>query len=322
MDEDILAELDRHLTDVNLDKYWEKQVGDHTLWLTTIDYLHSNKVKEVIQGEFGLEEAKRVTLSAAIVGVNGVDLRPLRRKGKTLKVKGKDGKAELIDLPEYVYRKIANWDVEFVDVVFDVYSDIMETHKKDLVKNLVFENAKTDAEELENLEERVAALRQKLDMPPLVEAERLRPQEDARPEEAVEEEPVAPAPAEEGLEDPGDDPFPGPRTSFSGPEKDFDPFSAVPVPEPAPSPIVVPVPSEASANPSTPSAIERALLARRSSSPISQAPASAQPLVAQPSIASDEVIERPAARVVADVPLINPGAGSQSRNPRFRRHGA
>lgn len=320
MDEDILAELDRHLTDVNLDKYWVKKVGDFELWLTVIDYVHSNKVKKAIEGEFGLEEAKRVTLSAAIVGVNGTDLRPLRRLGKTIKVRGKGKNDELVDLPEYVYRKIASWDVEFVDVVFDVYSDIMESHKKDLVKDLVFENAKTDEEELESLEERASSLRMRLGKPPLVEAVRL---EDA-PADDGPITPVGEGDEEEAPVEPRKPPS-APSSGESADPEDFDPFTAVPVPTPvsAPSPLVVPVPHETPAIPTTPSAIDRALAARRGSSPLRPEMAQVQEVarVGQPSV-PEEVIEKSSARVVVDRPQVDVPVGQQNRNPRFRRSGA
>jgi len=339
MDEDILAELDRQLTNVNLDKYWVRKVGDFELWLTTIDYTQSNRVKKVLEGEFGLEEAKRVTLSAAIVGVNGSDLRPLRAAGKTIKVRGRDGKTnELVDLPEVIYRKIANWDAEFIDVVFEVYSDIMESHKKDLVKEIVFENAKSPEAELEELEERAAALRERLGKPPLIEAQRLDLGDEPRAEDAG-----ASVPTDEELEglaqaaqDEGSSREP---VSFDGAEEDFDPFAHVKAmraqqapPEPqapafvaqsAPPPVPVPVPSAPTS--SAPSAIEAALAQRRSSAPISgAAPAMVRPAVkahaAQPSVPS-EVLEKGAARIVVDPPKVNPNPATQSKNPRFRNAG-
>ncbi len=319
MERDILAELDEQLTDVNLEKYWVKKVGDYELWLTVVDYENSNRVKKAMEGEFGFEEAKRRTLSAAIVGVNGVDFRPLRRAGKTLKVKGKvAGKDELVDLPEYVYRKIASWDVEFVEVVFDVYTDIMESHKKALLKDLVFENARTDEEELEFLEEKVAALRQKLDMPPLVAAARIDLRDDAPEEEQEEDAPEEEEPSEEEQDVP---PSP-PGTSFVGDENAFDPFSAVPLAaqSSAPSPLAVPIPSAESAMPTTPSAIERAMANRRGSLPIQPQVSAvpAQPFVAQPSV-PEEVIEKSSARVLVAPPNINPSVSQQNQNPRFRR---
>jgi hypothetical protein len=333
MDEDILSELDRQLTSVNLDKYWVRKIGDFELWLTSIDYTQSNKVKKVLDGEFGLEEAKRVTLSSAIVWVNGVDLRPLRAAGKTIKVKDKAGKAELVDLPEYVYRKIANWDVEFVEVVFDVYADVMESHKKDLVKNIVFENVKSPEDVLDDLEQRAASLRARLGKPPLVEAQRL----DLEPgvEESVADSQDDP-PSEEGPEDAPEQeaaPLPvaarqAPRveSSFHGAEDDFDPFEAVKNAARAPAPsavaaapsappsVPVPVPTAGQ-----PSAIEEAMARRRGQVP-SAAPALLRPLVAQPSVV-DEVLEKSAARLVVDPPSVNPAPGSQSRNPRFRNAG-
>lgn len=342
MDEDILAELDRQLTNVNLDKYWVRKIGDFELWLTTIDYTQSNKVKKVLEGEFGLEEAKRVTLSAAIVGVNGNDLRPLRAVGKTIKVRSRDGKNnELVDLPEVIYRKIANWDAEFIDVVFDVYSDIMESHKKDLVKEIVFENAKSPEAELEELEERAASLRERLGKPPLIEAQRLDLTDEPRTEEG-DGSPSAPTDAElEELAQTArqEEGAPKEPVSFTGDEDDFDPFAHVkamrgPAQAPpdqqqtfvapsAPPPVPVPVPSAPAS--AAPSAIEAAIAQRRASSPIpGAAPAMVRPAVkahaAQPSVPS-EVLEKGAARIVVDPPKVNPNPAAQSKNPRFRNAG-
>lgn len=331
MDEDILSELDRQLTNVSLDKYWVRKVGDLELWLSSIDYVQSNRVKKVLEGEFGLEEAKRVTVSAALVGINGVDLRPLRLAGKTIKVKDRAGKGELVDLPEYVYRKIAGWDVEFVETVFDVYADIMESHKRDLVKDIVFENAKSPQDELDDLEQKAASLRARLGKPPLVEAARLDREpveDDLGPEPDAQEDPAPPEEQDGPPEKPSD-------VSYLGPEDDFDPFEAVKkvgraassrsapavsssspaaVGPSAPPAAPVPVPPVA-----PPSAIEEAMARRRGVAP-SAAPPVVRPLAAQPSV-PDEVLERKSARVVADPPSVNPAPGAQSLNPRFRNAG-
>lgn len=328
MDEDILSELDRQLENISLEKYWVRTVGGVELWLSSIDYTQSNKVKKVMETEFGLEEAKRVTISASIIGINGTDLRPLRTAGKTLKVAGKDGKKEFVDLSEYIYRRVASWDVEFVEVVFDVYADLMESHKKDLSKDIVFENAKTPEAELEALEERAAALRERLGKPPLIEAVRL--DAETSEEEAVSEEQHEGSDEEETL--PDAQPSAGPEdVTFQGAEEDFDPFEAVknmsqrvqarpdPVPSaivPAPSappPVPVPVPG------SRPSAIEEAM-ARRKGVSSAAAPPIIRPHAAQPSVPS-EVLEKGAARVTVDPPGLNPNPGSQSKNPRFRNAG-
>ncbi len=347
MDEDILAQLESTLTNVNLDNYQVRKVGDFELWLAPIDYTQSNKIKKVLEGEFGLEEAKRVTLSSAIIGVNGMDLRPLRDAGKTIKVKGRDGKSnELVDLPEFVYRKIARWDVEFVDVVFDVYSDIIESHKRRLVKDITFENMRSPEEELSELEEKAASLRERLGKPPLVEARRLDldgdagEQLDSGPEEEPVEDPEARTVSPQEDEPPDlsvrKTPPKAPPTVSLGDDDDFDPFevlkasrqpespppiaAAPPISSPIPPSVPVPTPAPARM-PATPSEIELAMARRNASSPLSQSvPDVIRPHLAQPSVPV-EVIESAAAPVVVDPPRVNPGSGSQSRNPRFRNAG-
>jgi len=341
-DDDIIAEIDRELSNVNLDKCWKKQIGDLNLWFSTVSYEHSNLAKKSLKEEFGLEETKRVTLSAAIVGFGETDLREYRITGKKFKVKGKDGKQVFLSLQEFIYSRIANWDAEFVDLAYDVFADLMASHNKDLSKNIVFENARTPLEELEELEERAADMRRTLGLPPLVEAQRLADAvEEASQEAPPEEEPVrdeAPAPSAADVD-------------YEGAEEDFDPFQAVkrgaarvarpaepaasdPDPEPVRPPredvsamsddeelpfpkagASVPVPTPPPAEPRTPSAIESAMAARSRSTPLAPG---VPTHVAQPSVPS-EVIEKPAAVQVVQPPRFDPKASAQSRNPRFRR---
>jgi hypothetical protein len=343
MDEDIIADLDRYLSNVNSDKYWPKKVGDLEIWFSTVSYEHSNLAKKSLQQEeFGLEETKRVILSASIVGVNGLDLRHLRLQDKPIRVKGSDGKTHLLSLQEFIYKRIAKWDDEFVVLAYDVFNDLMISHNKDMAKDLVFENARTPLEELEELEERVANARQKLGLPPLVEATRLADpivEEDA----GIDGSDSAAAPEGLGASEDGEpvEAVPPGDVDFVGSEEDFDPFKAVkagaarvapqqparpprtdvavleedglPVP-PRRSP-AVPVPVPPSADPGTPSAIELALEQRRRASPLSNGVAASP---AQPSVPV-EVIEKPSARVQVQPPRLDPKVSQQSANPRFRR---
>lgn len=341
LDEDVIADLDRQLSNVNSEKYWPRKIGDLDIWFSTVSFEHSNLAKKSLQQEeFGLEETKRVTLSAAIVGVNGLDLRQARIQDKPIKIKGPDGKYQFLSLQEFIYRRIAKWDAEFVELAYEVFADIMASHNRDMAKDLVFENARTPLEELEELEEKVANARQKLGLPPLVEAQRIA---DQAPEAA----PAEAAPAEGDLEvEPEEEPVRAPPPAdvdFEGPEDDFDPFKAVKAPQRGPSaepaqarppradvsvleeddlPLpprrsapAVPVPDPPSAEPKTPSAIELALEQRRNSSPLAKGVGAH---VAQPSVPS-EVIEKPAVRSQVLPPSLDPKAASQSPNPRFRR---
>ncbi len=354
LDEDIIADLDRHLSNVNSEKYWPRKIGDLEIWFSTVSFEHSNLAKKSLQQEeFGLEETKRVTLSAAIVGVNGLDLRQARTQDKPIKVKGADGKFKFLSLQEFIYQRIAKWDAEFVDLAYEVFADLMASHNKEMAKDIVFENARTPLEELEELEERVANARQKLGLPPLVEAQRLDGQasEDG-PVEVSAPDPVpdpVPVPVpEDDFSEESEQPAPPGAIDFEGSEEDFNPFQAVKAgaarvqrreppadPQPARPPRAdvavleeddlpipprrsapaVPVPDPPSAEPRTPSAIEVALEQRRRSSPLAHG-VSAH--VAQPSVPA-EVIEKPAARAQVAPPSLDPKAAQQSRNPRFRR---
>lgn len=331
MDDDFLEELDRRVSNVNLDKYWERKVGDLILWLSPIDYTQQIRVQEALREENpnAIDETKRVTLAGAIVGIGSVDkpvidLRPHRSAGKAMKVRGKDGKTELLDLSEYLYRKIAGWDAELVVLVFDVYADVMASHRQEMVKDVKFENAKDPRQELEELEARVTEMRQGLGMPPLVEAKRL----DAEPEPGpavsdepspVPEKPEQPA-APESVSAEDFDPF-----EVVAPRRQVSPVAASPAPPqvaPPPSPepersFPVPVPPE-----SAPVSPIQAELSRRSSRPSvvsfvgPDGPAPAH--VAQPSVTPD-VLDSPSPRIKVPAPAIDRGAESQSRNPRFSR---
>ncbi len=326
MDEDILAELDKKLSNVNLDKTWTKKIGDHEVVFTTLDYVQLTKTKAALEkgGDNTVDEVKRLTLAGSIVGFDGADLSSYRTSGKTLKVRGKDGKAELIDLSEFLYRKIAGWDGEFIDLAFEVFSDIMDGHRKSMVKDIKFENARSAEEELEALEERAASIRQGMGLPPLVPAARL-DSDDGEEEGRRESRPPAPELRIPDLEDDAEPAPPG-AASFVGDEEDFDPFAAIrsavapmarpPAPAPAPAPssppasldVPVPVPSRSPAR--VPSDASRAVKM------IDGVPVPVH--VAQPSVSSD-VLDSPASRTHADFPSIDVKPSSQNRNPRFRR---
>lgn len=320
-DLDFLDELDKKVSNINLDIYWERVVGGHKIWLSPIDFAHQMKVKAVLQDNEAknvLDEIKRITLSGALTSFDGLDFRNKRQLGKIFKIKGMNGrKDELVDFSELLYRKIANWDAEFIDLVFEVFTDLMETHRKEMSKDVVFENSKSPREELEELEMKVAELRIRLKLPPLVEAKKLT--EDETSEDFVPEE--------------SDDESSEESPDESNSVEEFNPFErrvsveqnsvSTSSTEPLETPPLQPVP-ELNREPSP---IERALQKRVGGSPVSlTVPVVVPPgsrIVAhqaQPSVESD-VVEAPAQRRVVDPPVIDPKVDRQNVNPRFKRPG-
>lgn len=349
MDDDFLEELDRRVSNINLDKYWERKFGDLVLWLSPIDYTQQIRVKEVLRQEANpnaLEETKRVTLSGAIVGIGSegdvMDLRPKRLAGKVIRIRGKGGKDELVDLPEFLYRKISNWDAEFIDLVFDVYADVLQSHRKTMEKDLRFENLKDPRDELQELEEKAAEIRRDLGLPPTVEAKKLdgtappdveeTPAEGGVPES---EEPAEAVPPADGPPPPPEEPPPDPPPPASIaldplPETeldDFDPFKTVSASSPRPQPPAPPPESPRSfVVPQPPAQVRSPIqeeLARRTGAapgaPVRPGVVGAPVRVhrAQPSVSVD-VLESPADRTPVAPPRINPGPEGQSPNPRWR----
>ena len=318
-DLDFLDELDKKVSNINLDIFWDKIIGGHKVRLSPIDFTHQMKVKAVLQNNNDevnnvLDEIKRITISGALTGFDGLDFQNKRQLGKTFKIKGTNGKKdELVDFSELLYRKLAHWDAEFIDLVFEVFTDLMETHRKEMSKDVVFENSKSPREELEELEMKVSELRMRLKLPPLVEAKKLTEDEvpeNSEPEESSEESPpdeeefnpfekkvsVEPESINTGLEESSVVETPPVSQSTQGSDKELSP-------------------------------IERALQKRVGGPPVSLTvpvvvPPGSRILAhqAQPSVESD-VVEAPAQRKVVDPPIIDPRVDRQNVNPRFKRSG-
>jgi hypothetical protein len=323
-DLDFLDELDKKVSNINLDIFWDRIIGGHKVRLSPIDFTHQMKVKAVLQNSSNndevnnvLDEIKRITISGALTGFDGLDFQNKRQAGKTFRIKGTNGKKdELVDFSELLYRKLAHWDAEFIDLVFEVFTDLMETHRKEMSKDVVFENSKSPREELEELEMKVAELRVRLKLPPLVEAKKLTEDEisgDSEPEDSPEDS------IEEELS-----------------EEEFDPFKkkvnvesdSVDARLEEPSAVEVPPPFQPTPEQDRePSPIERALQKRVGGPPVSLAvpvvvPPGSRIIAhqAQPSVESD-VVEAPAQRKVVDPPVIDPRVDRQNVNPRFKRSG-
>jgi hypothetical protein len=175
IDENFFKKLDEALTNVGTDKYWERKIGGHNVWISLVPMKSQQKVNEIMNNAKELNltvigDIQRTALSFAIVGFDGIDLRKYRDGSPVFPVYNvHEKKTYNVSLDRYLYTKMGEWGTEWIESAFAVFSDITETVKKENVKDVKFENLKTKKEELLELEAQVAALRQELEMPQLVE---------------------------------------------------------------------------------------------------------------------------------------------------------
>lgn len=172
--DDFLADLERNISNVGSTKHWKKKFGDVTLWLSPLTLRGQEALTDMLSnadkiGMNVINETKRMTLSHAIVGINEIDLRDFRDSAPKFPVKGRDGNNTNVTLDKYVYTKMVGWSSQLIDDAFSVYSDIMETHQKENLSSIQFENSKDPEVELKELETRVFELRSLLKKPQLVE---------------------------------------------------------------------------------------------------------------------------------------------------------
>ena len=171
---DFIEELERAMTGTGSDKVWKRTVGGVEIWFSPITVPAQEKVQLTLQrtdlGPNLVLESKRTTLAHAIVGINGVDLTPYRAGAAVFPITNKEGKRIKVRLEEYIHWKMATWGGQFVDDVFSVFSDLIDTHQTENLKEVKFENAKDPRVELLELEARAAELRDQLGMPSMVEA--------------------------------------------------------------------------------------------------------------------------------------------------------
>lgn len=361
MDETFFQELDSHISNIGSDKIWKRTIGDIEIWFTPISYTGQGKAMDKLlsDGEGTLAETKRLSLANSIVGIGQFDLRKYRHAGPVFPIwirdeEGKRVQAK-VDLQKYVYDKISGWDSEFVDVAYKVFADLMEGHSKFLVKDIKFENLKSPTEELAELDQRVAELRDSLGLPQLVE-----------PEKILSEEEIEARAAEQSQQEEQEEDAPPQRRSpperrashrdFEEPELelgqemkvDFNPFETSGPPEAQreedPPPVrSVPIPKPPAKDPKQMSPIERELLARgaRPHQPATivgasdppppqqraqvqaQAPANT-PATAHAALPSVDVgvLEEPGRRERVAPPSIDRSTTAQSANPRFQRPGS
>ncbi len=174
MDFDFFKELEDSISNIGSDEVWKETIGGHKIWLSPISFTSQAKVQDNITnndlGSNVIGESKRITLSHAIVGINDIDLRPYRNSGPVFgPVPLPGGKSMKVDLPGYLYLKMSLWGSQFIDDCFAVFADRLETHSKENLKEVKFENAKHPMEELSELMMRVTELRIQLGLPELVE---------------------------------------------------------------------------------------------------------------------------------------------------------
>ncbi len=304
MDDSFFKDLDEHITNVGTDKYWKKKIGNIVLWFSPIPYtgqLRANetlaKLSQLKNDESGIDaiqETKRITLSHSIVGFDEYDLRKFRFDGPCILVNDSTLK---IELHKYIYQKMAGWDSEFVDVAFDVFADLSETNRKEILKDVTFDNIKDYREELEELETKAANLRDQLDMPQMTEISKINEEEDNEEEDNINKEKS---------------------------ENDFDPFKIIKIDEEVYASDTIPPTSLISNEPDKISPIQKELESRKIKEAQSDTLINGEkdivstadnPHGSIPSV-PDEIIENQANKKTVNFPRIDPLV--QSINSRFQ----
>lgn len=323
--EDFLADLDKSMSKVGSTVVWKKTFGDVVIWLSPLTLEGQGRITDLIANadQLGvgiINETKRVTLSNAIVGINDYDLREHRDGAPAFPGIGRDGKKTQLTLEKFIYQKLSSWSSQLVDDIFSVLGDLLESHQKENLSGIKFENAKDPEVELAELEERASELREKLGKPQLTEMKAVKPVSNQSIPETHSVEPKAPVV-----------------------EVAFDPFAAIAVKErasdrmvqpPQPPPVQPQFVQPVQPQPVQPQPVQ---LVQDSHSPRREVIDPAQELfnaplerevntakgavtahVAFPSVSSDVVEPRMAVGPVAP-PVIDPGAGGT--NPRFKPRG-
>lgn len=337
MDQDFFKQLEESFSNVGADECWKRDVGGRTVWFSPISVNGQAKVQDALVskdlGANAINESKRITLCHAIVGIGDVDLREYRNSGPVfgpIPDPRDPKKKQMLDLAGYVYMKMATWGSQWLDDAFTVFADLMESHQKENVKNVKFENSKNPAEELGELMLRVTELRMQLGLPPLVEQERKpgdvdevkeferQMEEEARL--AEEKEAQRSAREQEQQEEPPAVPFdpfkpvapPAPDVRAAQPPRPVpEPVERPPAP-PAPTPVVT-VPVPVLAQPRAQGVAPRPIASFDEGGPPQST--AQTPFQAAPSV-PHEVIEQQAPRVQTAPPVIDPLLAG--RNPRFR----
>lgn len=191
MDDSLLQELDSVVSNLGSEKIWKREIDGTLLWFSPINYESQMKINEMVMndelGNSVVAESKKLALCHSIVGINNIDLTKYR-EGSHFPMPGPNNRTVKVSLSKYLLEKVKRWDSDFVDLAFDMFADVMETHKKELNEGIVFENSKEPTEELSELEGRVAELRLKLGLPQLIEGDKVEKADPDSYEEPSEEE--------------------------------------------------------------------------------------------------------------------------------------
>ena len=311
MELDFIAELDKTLSNVGTDICWKKKIGELLVWISPLSVAGQEKVTAAIQkAELGTNivgESKRVILSNCIVGVNNSDLHEYRNGTPVFDSKNRDGKTVKVPLEKYLYDKMANWSHQYLDDVFAVYADLMETHQKQNLQEIKFENSKDPNVELQELEAKAAAFRAQLNLPPLVEKVETNPGLDLeRVADEIEKE-----------------------DNTDQKDKDFNPFQSIPQPQPVRQPqpqstseVVTPARQTPPSPPPQPVMSMPAVLPANLRRPMPDGQFAKEsspdnPHVATPSVQND-VIEKQSEKILTR-PKIDQNQGNL--NPRFKQPG-
>lgn len=173
MDQAFFSQLEKTFTNVGTDIIWKRKIGGRDFLLSPIPIPGQEKVNETLSNSSlknnVVLESKRVVLSWAIVGLDGLDL-TVHRHEIVFPLKGPDGRDTKVALHKFVYEKLKTWGGQLVDDVFTVYADLLESLQRENLRDVKFENAKDPEAELADLEARVSELRKMLGKPPLVES--------------------------------------------------------------------------------------------------------------------------------------------------------
>jgi hypothetical protein len=219
--DDLLDKLDESFSYVGTSMLWKTPIGNRVIWMCPISFMGQMHVNEVMSdeslGQNLILETKRVTLSYAIVGIDDLDLTG-KRDSFEFPIKDKSGKVVKTSLQKYIYEKIRGWSGQYVDDAFAVYADLTESHQKENLKEVKFQNARDPRDELSELEEKAADMRRQIGMPELVEK-------------------VDPSIKEEFFKTEGDE-----RKEEAKPvmeEEQFDPFKTVKTVDEEPDPVPV-----------------------------------------------------------------------------------
>jgi len=341
MDVDFLKQLDEQISNVGTSECWKREIAGRVIWFSPIPGDSQAKVNDTLAnadlGANTIFETKRITIAHAIVGIDSLDLRPWRFAGSVFPISDpRLGKEVKVDLAGYIKAKMSTWGGEFIDRAFEVFVDLMESHKKDSLKNVTFENAKDPLTELAEIEARAAELRQQLGMPNLIEAPASGDEDSLGEKLESDKTPVRSSPKEaSSIPDPpipdvefnpfatvAKDPLPQPKIQHTQSQEAVQNYSPPPISTPSPTPTItvpVPVPPPAARAPATVPYTRT----RQPSKAYSQVPAVGRegstpdrPFQATPSVPS-EVIEAPASKVVVPPPTVDKAVGNV--NPRFSR---